>query len=442
MQPYDVTQLPNGLRLVTVALPQLHSVTACLAVGCGSRHESLGQWGLSHLLEHMLFRGSRRHPDIRSLAHAFEVVGGQLEAATWRDHTALWCSVHPSGLAPVLAALADLVAGPSLTDLPLERRIVEAELQAELDADGADHDLGNLSRAQIWRQHPMGRRLLGSQASLRRQRLAHLRRHHAAHYRAGNMVLCVAGPIDVAQVRAQVARHWGQVPAGPSLAQPPALPPRFAPAEPLLWQPGPGPQTALQLTFPALPDAHSDFVAQELLSCVLDDGMTSRLPRAVFEARGLAYELNSGLDCYADAGLYDIELWVQPRRLMEAVRCVLGALAQFLDEGVQPAELNLARQRQLQALEFALDEPADLAHDYACNALFGRPRQLHQLAQQLQAVQRRDLMRVAQRLFASGQLHLTVQGPAAPSTLARLRRLLRAFAARGARPPSSTRLAG
>ena len=114
----------------------------------------------------------------------------------------------------------------------------------------------------------------------------------------------------------------------------------------------------------------------------------------------------------------------------------------LLDAGVQPAELNLARQRQLQALEFALDEPADLAHDYACNALFGRPRQLHQLAQQLQAVQRRDLMRVAQRLFASGQLHLTVQGPAAPSTLVRLRRLLRAFAARGARPPSSTRLAG
>ena len=443
MTPHQILTLPNGLRLVTLPLAQLHSVTACVVVGCGGRHDPAGQAGLSHFLEHMLFRGSRGLGDTQAVALTFEQAGGSLEAATWRDHTSFSCSTHPSGLRAVLAALPTVLGRPALADIAIERRIVAEEMRAEVDADGGERELNALSRAAIWGQHPLARGILGSPQSLGRLRLPQLRAHHAAHYRAANMVLCVAGPLDVEAVQAQVRSAWAALPAGAVAAVPIALPPRFAPAAPMLWQPGPGPQAALQLTFPALPEEHPDFLAQEVLVGILDDGLGSRLPRAICGDRGLAYTLESGLDCYGDVGVYDIEMYVQPRRIGEAVTCVLTCLGELLAGGVTAAELRLARQRQLQALEFALDAPEELAHEYACNLFFGRRRDLASLKQGLLGLQRRDLDRVARQLFASGRVHLTGQGPVAASTLRRLRTQLRQFAATvGAQAGGGRRRAG
>src|SRR5207302_2027016 len=105
MLEHSSTQLENGLQVVTVEQPHLHSATVSLSVRCGSRHETPEQWGLSHLVEHMLFRGSKSFPSARELAQVFERSGGTLQASTWRDHTNFSISLHPSHLRPVMGAL-------------------------------------------------------------------------------------------------------------------------------------------------------------------------------------------------------------------------------------------------------------------------------------------------------------------------------------------------
>ncbi|HET6344672.1 MAG TPA: pitrilysin family protein [Myxococcota bacterium] len=412
--------------MVTVEQPHLHSATASLSVRCGSRHEADTQWGLSHLLEHMLFRGSKKFPSARALAEVFERSGGSLQASTWRDHTNLSVTMHPSHLRAVLDALADLVVSPRFEGLEVERNIVEEELQGDLDEAGQDTDLNNVSRASVWRGHPMGRRITGSLESLRAFKLTDVRRHHANHYVGRNAVLCVAGRVDGLQVEDLASRVFAPLPAGRRVNDGEAA--RFAPGSHLHVRPREGSQVAIQLTFEALPDVHPDFPALNLLSNVLDDGMTSRLQHALCEQRGLVYELSTGLDCYADCGLYDIEMKVAPRRAATAIAATFDALQGLCVGGVTAAELEMARERSLHALEFRIDSPEELAQEYAASTLFTGTRPLQEEAARLQSVTAQDLDRVAKKLFQSGRVHATLLGPVERANMRRIEKLLDAFA--------------
>ena len=401
--------LDNGLTVVAVHQPHMHSTTVALMVRCGSRHETEAQWGLSHLLEHMLFRGSRGFAESRHLAQVFEGAGGALQAATWRDHTSFSVMLHPPHLEAVMAAKADMVTYPRFCGLDLERSIVEEELRAELDADDADIDLNNLSRASIWHGHPMGRRITGSIASVRQLTVDDLRAHHSRHYTGRNMALCIAGPTAVDQVMALAQRYFGELPAGSPADQ--GAPARFAPNRPIRMQPREGSQIAMQLSFAALPDTHADFPAMSLLSSILDDGMTTRLPRALCDRHGLVYELQSGLDCYADTGVYDVEMQAEPRRTAKAINMARAVLMQLSDAGVTEQELVVAKMRHLRDMEFSTDSTEEMAQRFAIHALFGRPLSIRQEMDALQSVALADVQRVANTLFAQNVPHATLIGP-------------------------------
>ncbi len=345
MLAVNESHLENGLRVVTVEQPHLHSACVSLFVNCGSRHEANVEWGLSHLLEHMLFRSSERFPD--KVARALERYGGSLQAATWRDHTQLWTPIHPSRLREALALLGEMVSQPRFQNLEVERNIVEAELQQDLDEQGRDTDINNISRASIWHGHPMGRRIAGSFETLRSFDVDDVHAHHAKHYVAGNSVLCVAGKVRHQEVEELARRAFTGMRAGERTHNGAAA--CFVPGSPLYLVHRDGPQLDIQLTFEALPDQHRDFAALSLLTRVLDDGSSSRLQNAICERRGLVYELTTGLDCYADCGLYDIEMRVSPRRAASAVAATLETIAQLCTTGISDDELELAREQQQQA---------------------------------------------------------------------------------------------
>ena len=409
MLTHHSTTLRNGLTVVAVEQPHLHSATVALMVRCGSRHETCAQWGLSHLLEHMLFRGSRNFPESHRLAEVFERAGGTLQAATWRDHTSFSVTLHPSHLEPVLAAKADMIGFPGLRGIDLERSIVEEELRAELDADGADIDLNNLSRASIWHGHPMGRRITGSIESVRNLRVGDLRAYHNKHYTGQNMALCVAGPVPPKQVVALVQKYFEALPAGTRIAAGTSA--RFAPRASMRLQPREGSQVAMQLSFAALPDTHQDFAAMSLLSSILDDGMTTRLPKSLCDQHGLVYELQSGLDCYADCGVYDVDMQTEPKRCAFAIDMVRSVLSGLCEEGVTEQELTVAKMRHLREMEFSCDSTDEIAQRFAIHALFGRPLSMCDEMAALQAVRLEDVQRVANVLFMNQPAHATLIGP-------------------------------
>ena len=417
--------LDNGLKVVTVEQPHLHSASVSLFVNCGSRHEGVSEWGLSHLVEHMLFRGSARFPTASRLARAFERHGGTLQASTWRDHTRLTTPIHPARLLDALTVLGDMVGAPLFGELEVERRIIEEELREDIDEDGGDSDINNVSRASIWRGHPMGRRIAGSFESLRAFGVHDIREHHAQHYVAENAVLCVAGRVRTAEVRDMAERTFGKLPRGARTTNGEAA--RFAPDAPLKVRRRRGAQLGVQLTFGALPEGHADFAALNLLTRVLDDGHSSRLQQAVCERRGLVYHLSTGLDCYADCGLYDVEMLVAPRRAATAVAVTLEAVAELCEKGITEEEFELARERSIHDLEFSLDSSEDLSIAYAAQALFAHAEPLDKQIKALQAMERSDLERVAREIFMNRRVHATLLGPIERANVKRIEKLLRDF---------------
>lgn len=419
-------KLDNGLDIVAVEQPYLHSTDVAYFVRCGSRHESANQWGLSHLLEHMLFRGSAKYPGSLALAQALERNGGSLNASTWRDHTRLSGTVQPARLRAFLDVLSDMIQRPRFDDLEVERAIVAEELQSDLDDAGSDVDINNISRAAIWSGHPMGRRIAGSPETLRAFGENDVREHHARHYVGPNAVLCIAGRSKAAEVIEMAAEAFAAMPSGAPAADGEAA--RFVPGSRITARQAEGSQLHVQLCFEALPDLHADFIALQLLTRVLDDGIGSRLQQAVCEKRGLVYELTTGLDCYADCGLYDIEMRVAPRRAASAIAATLEALQRLCDEGVNDEELASVRERSLHELECRVDSTSEMATHFGAATLFGAPASLEEEARQLLAVEPADVQRVAQRLFAASKVHATLLGPVERANMKRIEALIEGFA--------------
>lgn len=398
--------LPNGLPLVTTSQPQLHGICIALAVRTGGRDDTPRTWGLSHFVEHMMFRGSAAYPDAAALVAPFEQGGSTLQAETWRDHTLFWAVVHPKHLEAALAALGDMMARPRFDDIELERSLVQAELAIDIDEDGQDTDIGALSRSAIFGPHGMGRRIVGSPASLAGLSQSDVRRRHKRAYVGRNMALSIAGPITPARAHKLALKHFAALPEGAPL--PLGRPPTFR-RGPVVTCPQPVSQTTLQLTFAALPDGHEDFTALSLLVALLDDGMGTRLHRALSERSGLVYAFSTGLDCYGDCGLYDIEMQVSPERVQAALQETLAVLRAVADGGVTAQELGLAQERALMAMELGQDSVEDLAQEAAVDVLFGRPApKSHRAAIMRTTVA--DIARLARAMFVQAARRITVLG--------------------------------
>lgn len=398
--------LANGLPLVVTPQPHLHGVCIAVAVRCGARDDTARKWGLSHFVEHMMFRGSGSYPDAAALVAPFEQGGGTLQAETWRDHTLFWAVVHPKHVEAALRALGDMMAHPRFDDIELERSLVQAELACDIDESGEDTEMGAVSRKRIWGAHPMGRRIVGSPQSLLGLNLRDVRRRHQKAYVSQNMALSIAGRITPQKAQAMAAQYFAAVPAGPRLAGGRA--PTFQ-GSGIHCCPQPMSQVTLQLSFAAVPDGHPDFTALSLLVSLLDDGMGTRLHRALSEQSGLVYAFETGLDCYDDCGLYDIEMQVAPSRLQAAVAQTAAVLKDVSQGGVSSQELKLAQERALMAIDLGQDSAEDVAQEAAVDVLFSRPNPEHHRAN-IARTTPGDIARLARTLFCSQQLAVTLMG--------------------------------
>src|SRR6185437_9134781 len=208
LEHHDVL-LPNGLKLVLVPQPNVHRAVASLYLRAGSRFETPENNGISHFLEHMVFRGTTSLPSAHDQALAFERLGGTLYAATHVDHGVMTVSVPPTNLERVLALLGEVTVAPRFSDIEVERGIVREEILEDLDDDGRDVDADNITRALLYADHPLGYTITGSLATLGRFDERMIRAHHARHYTAENAVLCVAGRLgDVDAVARAVVQHF------------------------------------------------------------------------------------------------------------------------------------------------------------------------------------------------------------------------------------------
>ncbi|HEU4385467.1 MAG TPA: pitrilysin family protein [Anaeromyxobacteraceae bacterium] len=401
--------LGNGLTVVTAPAPGLHSAMVALYVRAGSRHESARENGVSHLLEHLLFRGSEGFPDSAAMNAAVEAAGGNLNGMTARDHGCYYTPLHPRGLATGLAVLGDLVRRPLLKDLEVEREIILEEILDEVDARGRDIDPDNLVKRLAFGRHPLGFKIAGTPATIRGLDRAAVRRHHDRLYLGSNLVLAVAGPVRPAEVEDLAGRHLEALPRGrPALESPP--PPW--PEGPLLKLVGhDDAQVEFTLAFPSPPEQHRDHPVHLCLRRLLDDGLSSRLPLEVVEKRGLAYSLHAGMEVFADAGLLAVDGACAPPKMGRAVEAILEVLGSLAARPVPEEELGRVQRRHRLSLVFSLDSPGDLVGWYGMGELLRSQEEFESRCRRVEAVTPADVQRVARRTFARENLLAVAVGP-------------------------------
>ncbi|MCK9459114.1 MAG: insulinase family protein [Proteobacteria bacterium] len=398
----------NGLRVVAVRQPHLHRGTISAYVGAGSRFETAEENGLSHFLEHMVFRGTERFPTAFELNVAVELLGGTLIASTAPDATALSVSLPCETLLRGVELVAEVLTRPVFDAIDVERKILVEEIREDLDEHGRNVDIDFLSRSRLWPDHPLGRSVTGPIANVLRFGLGDLRRWLGARYCARNTVLCVAGSFDSGAITDAIARAFSPMREGAPAACEAA--PRGPTGASALHVDKPGSQTALRVAFRAPGLADPDLSAAELLLRLLDDGMSTPLHRRVFEDRGLAYNIAADLETYADTGALNVDAVCSHENVVQVAEEVLAILRELRDLPLADADLEKAKSRAVWSLERHLDDPEAMSAWYGEQELLCGVRRLAEEARAIRELGADDIARAAARIVSGSSLHVTTVG--------------------------------
>jgi predicted Zn-dependent peptidase len=395
--PQTTHTLPNGLRVMVISLPHLRTGAAQLMVRAGSRYEDEVTAGLSHFVEHMIYRGSATYPTTFALNRAFERRGGGLYAETSREVTSYLLDSPPESLPALLEVLADALIRPGWNEMDTERRIVLEELLEDLDEDGHLIRTDDLARGQAFGAHPLGLPIAGTQESVSAYTRSMVAEHHARHYTGANCTLCVAGPFEAEAIMEVVTRCFADLPAGDRVIPLPA-PEAVA---------GPGfryvryieSQTTLNLLVQGLAHPHPTSGAQSLMLRILDDGLSTRLYHRIVDELGLAYSVNATGELLEDVMLVDLGAACAHRSAGRILEEVLKILADLRDNPPDEDEFEMARQRLVWDVRASLDSPQSMVEYHNTCEILDRPRTLRARVEQVLAATPQDVQQVAQEIL-------------------------------------------
>lgn len=384
--------LSNGLRVRLIPLPHLQSATISCFLRVGSRYETLETNGLSHFLEHMLYRGTERHPAAHDLSLAIERLGGTLDAATHVDFTSYDLTLPRETIARGTELLAEVLRQPLLTHMGTEKQI----------------DIDNVSRRLLYRDHPLGFSIAGPLQNLERFAKDDLQRHHRRHYTGPNSVVCIAGAFDEERLVDAIGKCFEGMQEGRPVEPTPRV--QNGDQRRFDYVREPGSQTEVQLSFHT-PGVKSPLAPVFLLlDRVLDDGLSTRVHRIICEERGLAYDAFAGNDTFEDCGVFDFGASVEHKKAPLLVGTMLALIRELQESGPTEEEVEKAKRRYLWDLQTVRDDPEDAVDFVGTSVLFGLPEQISTIAQQVAAVTGDDIQRAAQKYLNPEHAYLTCVG--------------------------------
>jgi len=406
---HRVVMLPGGAKLVTAAMPERLSASVVLMFGGGSRLEDERLAGVSHFIEHLFFKGTRRRPTSKEIADAIEGIGGFVNASTDKELTAYWTRVPSEHLDVGLDVLFDIVSNSRLdpADVERERSVILEELKMYQDQP-QDH-VQNLFEELMWPGHPLGRDIAGTQESVSRLTRDDILEYADAHYRLPHVVIGAAGALDEVAVLDFVR---------PRLTLPGDL-------DGAVQALAPGPldgahvmvrrqrteQAHICLGVRAYSYTHPDRYAIDIFNTVLGEGMSSRLFLNIRERLGIAYDIHSFMQKHSDTGYVAVYLGVDPKKAVQAVNAVMVELRRFADEEVPLEELERAKEFTKGRLRLELETTNGVAFWLTYQELLlGQIRTIDEELALVDAVTVADIKRVAAEILR-GPLQMAVIGP-------------------------------
>jgi len=408
-QSHEHSVLPSGLRVLTSTLSHTNAVSIMLLFGAGSRYEPGELAGASHLLEHMMFKGTESRPTPREIADVVESVGGSLNAYTDREVTGYWCRLALPHYRQGLDVLVDMVRNSLFgqEDIDKEKRVIFEEIRASHDSPGSR--VANLEDELLWPNQPMGRDIAGSIESVGGIDRDALLGYLSGQYVASNAVLAVAGGVSHEEVVEQAGALLDGFREGEALPLNPFEDNLTGPQVCVEYRKTEQAHVSIGLHGVSLLD--EDRHALGLLSVVLGGTMGSRLFEEVRERRGLAYAISSYTRQYLDCGALSIGLGADPKRSAEALQVIMAELTKAR-KGVTAEELARAKELSKGRLLLRMEESRAVASSIGVQELLrGEVHTVDEMVQKVDAVTMDDVVRAARRALRPEKLVVAVVGP-------------------------------
>ena len=395
--------LPNGLTLVTEEVPAVRSVAVGVWLKRGSRHEPEAASGISHFIEHMVFKGTKTRSAER-IAAEVDSIGGYMDAFTAKEYASFHLKVLDEHLPLAVEILGDIVLNPLFdpAEMAKEKKVIFEEMG--MVEDTPDDLVMELFAEAFWPGHPLGRPILGTRKTVGRFRREDLSSYFSRVYHPGNILIAAAGHLEHGKVAALVSRHFSGLDGKPGPRSPRGRAPRVV-TRTIARSKKELEQVHVCLGARAYPQAHPDRYAVYVLNTVLGGSMSSRLFQNVREKRGLVYSISSGVTAYSDAGLLSIYAGTGKDSLPEVIRLTLEEIRRLRGE-----ELRRAKDHIKGGLVLSLESTGARMNHLARQELyFGRQFPLDEILGGIEAVSGGDVRRVAGEIF-DGRVAASVLG--------------------------------
>jgi predicted Zn-dependent peptidase len=404
---HRLTTLPSGVRVATETVPAVRSVALGFWIGTGSRNETDEQAGLSHLLEHLLFKGSSRYRSLE-IDQIFDGMGAELNAGTGKETTSVYARVIDEHVPKAFDVIADMVFRPSLDDIDSERAVILEEI-AMYEDDPQEKVFDVLGEA-VFGEHPLGRAIIGRAPVIADTPVAEIAAFHAGRYDPSNVVIAAAGALDHDAIVALAQEHV-TTPAGAGARAPsPAAPSGSQPRR--RFERKDTEQYHVCLGGTSLSRHDDRRFALRVLDTIFGGTSSSRLFQEVRERRGLAYAVYSFTSAYQDTGQVGLYVGTRSDNLAAALDVVGTELARMREEPATEEELHRAKENLKGRVALSMESTGARMNRLGAEILAGVPLlSLDETVARIEAVTLEDLAVLAEELWATGRLSAAGIGP-------------------------------
>jgi predicted Zn-dependent peptidase len=401
------TALPNGIKVITEAMPHVRSVSVGVWVGTGARRETPEQNGISHFIEHMLFKGTSNR-SAEDIARSVDSIGGGLDAFTAKEMVCYNTKVLDEHLPIAMDVLSDLVLNPLFHDDDIEKEKGVILEEIKMDADNPDYLVHEIFSSNFWKDHPLGRPILGTRETVKKFNQASVRDYYTEVYSPENILVTAAGNLTHEKLVSLAAERFETVkPAGPI----PALLAPSTHARISLKSKKELEQVHVCVGVPCYPISHEDRFICYVLNTVLGGGMSSRLFQNIRERQGLAYAVFSELNPYADTGCLAVYAGTSLESARKVVESILKEFTELKQQEVPAEELRRAKDHLKGSLMLSLESTSSRMSNLARQEMhFQRFFTLDELVESIEKVTSGEVQRVAQDFFDQRGVALTILG--------------------------------
>lgn len=407
---YEKKILPNGLRILLAPMKEAETVTVLIGAATGSRYETRRENGLSHFLEHLFFKGTKKRPTALSISEELDGVGGEYNAFTSKDRTEYYAKVDKKHAALALDVVSDIFLNSTLPAEEIERERGPILQELNMYEDTPMRHVGDLFESLLYGDHPLGWEIIGARENIKRFRRSDFVRYLTRAYVASNVVVGIAGNFDIEWAKKTIARDFSGMRVGKNPARKKIVEKQTSPA--VFVQNKKTDQTHFLLGVRTFDFFHKDRYALSVLSGILGGGMSSRLFLAVRERRGLAYSVHTGVDAYHDAGYLATQCGVQHNNLTKTIRVILDEYHRLCEELVSDRELLKVKEHIKGSLGMHLESSDEiLGYLVDQEILKGEIVLPEERCAHIDAVSAEDIRKVARNIFRPEHLNLSIIGP-------------------------------